>query len=147
MVSATSYMGNSLNNIATILDNCPQFKLNVNKMKDIAQQMESPYTLYAKALVTEGFKHFESTSYLETAVANYRNDLYFDFGRFLGYTMFLLTGGKSNIKPANEALVAMSYTEQVAFYGHILPNYERLHDKGLNKSVRSISSIFTDKIK
>ena len=57
--------------------------------------MESPYTLYAKALISEGFQNFESTSYLETAVANYRNGLYFDFGKFLGYTMYLLTGGKN----------------------------------------------------
>ena len=105
-----------MSEIAKIMGSCPQFRMNVTLMKDIATQMESPYTLYAKALISEGFKGFESTSYLETAVANYRNGYYFDFGRFLGYTMFLLTGGKSEIRPANEALVLLSFTEQLAFY-------------------------------
>jgi hypothetical protein len=108
--------------------------------------MESPYTLYAKALITEGFQHFESTSYLETALANYNNNLFYDFGRFLGYTMYLLTGGKSSIKPADEGLVKLSFTEQLGFYEHFIDEYKLKHENGLNKSVRSISTIFTDKM-
>ena len=109
--------------------------------------MESPYSLYAKALISEGFQHFESTSYLETALANYKNGLYLDFGRFMGYTMYLLTGGKSSIKPANEAYVKLSFTEQLHFYEHFIDDYKVKHEVYLNKSVRSISTIFTEKTK
>lgn len=64
----------------------------------------------------------------------------------MGYTMFLLTGGKSAIKPANEALVKLSFTEQLGFFEHFIDDYKLNHETGLNKSVRSISTIFTDKI-
>lgn len=140
-------MAAALKSIIVMLENCSKFKQSLPKLKDIASQMESPYTLYAKALITEGFQHFESTSYLETALANYKNNLFFDFGRFMGYTMYLLTGGKSQIKPANEALVKLSFSEQLYFYDHFIDEYINNHERGLNKSVRSISTIFTEKTK
>lgn len=76
-VSATGYLGNCLGDIIKFTEGCQTFEGNVTFLKEVRDLMESPYTLYAKALVLDGFKSFESTSFLETAVASYRNDEYF----------------------------------------------------------------------
>jgi hypothetical protein len=56
-------------------------------------------------LLNDGLKGIEATSYLETAIASYKNEMFFEFGKFIGYTMYLLTGGVNVVRPANETLV------------------------------------------
>ena len=41
----------------------------------------------------------------------------------------------------------LSFTEQLYFFGHFIDEYKEKHETHLNKSVRSISTIFVDKTK
>mmetsp|Transcript_35609 Transcript_35609/g.34640 ORF Transcript_35609/g.34640 Transcript_35609/m.34640 type:complete len:135 (+) Transcript_35609:373-777(+) len=76
---------------------------------------------------------------MKTAIASYRNSLLMEFGSMMGYTMYVLTGGENKIHPANETHVENCFNEQKNFYEKLQGKTFEL-EKGLNKSVRSLST-------
>ena len=110
-LESTKALGSVLEQIILIMKDCPQFTLDIAKIEKVSTDLKSPLSLYSKALFNEGVKGIESTSYMEHAIASYKNNLYFEFGSLLGYTMYALTGGKNLIKPANETIVEYVFKE------------------------------------
>jgi len=76
---------------------------------------------------------------MKTAIASYKNNMLVEFGSMVGYTMSVLTGGENKIHPANETNVEYCFKEQKNFYAELQgKTFEQ--EKGLNKSIRSLSS-------